>query len=66
MVPINEMSAWSWSNFVCRLFCGVVGGACALAGCAIDGPLPVADAALLKLSVGGGVASAAFVGGLAG
>lgn len=66
MKPINDMSAWSWGNFVCGLFCGVAGGACALAGCSVDGPSPVADAALAKLAVGGGVASAAFVGGLAG
>lgn len=66
MVPINEMSAWSWSNFICGLFCGVVGGACALAGCAVDGPLPAADAALIKVSVGGGIVSSAFIGGYAG
>ncbi len=66
MKPINVMNGWSWSNFICGAFCGITGGACALAGCAVDGPSPIADATLLKLSVGGGVAALAFVGGLAG
>lgn len=66
MNPVNVMNGWSWSNFVCGAFCGIAGGACALAGCSVDGPAPIADAALLKVSIGGGVVSAAFVGGLAG
>lgn len=23
MLPINDMNGWSWSNFICGLFCGV-------------------------------------------
>ena len=51
MIPINEMSAWSWGDFVCGIFCAAAGGVCTLAGCSIDGPSPVADATLAKASV---------------
>ncbi|MEN8435941.1 secretion system protein E (plasmid) [Clostridium septicum] len=66
MDPINVINGWSWSNFICGAFCGLTGGVCALAGCAVDGPSPVADAALLKLSIGGGTVASAVVGGFAG
>lgn len=65
MNPINTMSGFSWANFICGAFCSITAGGCAIAGCSVDGPSPVADVALMKISVGGGVV-AAVVGGFAG
>ena len=36
------MNGWSWSNLSVGIL-WYTGGACALAGCAVDGPSPIAD-----------------------
>jgi|GEM_PF-5764446 len=66
MDPINVEARWSWSNFICGVFCGAAGLGCAFAGCSIDGPLPIADAVTAKVGAAGGMVTAAFAGGLAG
>jgi len=63
MLPINGLgtAGWSWCAFICGSACYVMGGAGCVAICAVDGPIPAADAAAFEASY----ASAGAVGVLA-
>lgn len=60
-----SQNGWSWGAAICGGVCGLGGAAGCVALCAVDGPLPIADASAITASGLSAGALGALAAGLA-